>query len=89
MALGREVDHRRGPLLGEDPGRPAVRDVAEHEGEAGVVEDVRQVLQATGIGELVEHDDPGRGLRESEPDEVATDESGTAGDERVSMAAEV
>ncbi len=71
-----------GLVLGEDPAHlVAVGDVALDEGQARVVEDVGEVLQAAGVGELVEDDDPGLGLGEGEPDEVAADESGAAGDE--------
>ena len=82
MALGGEVDHRRGPVLQEDAlDGGAVRDVALHEAQAGVAHHVRQVLEAPGVGELVEHHEAGLGLGEGEPHEVAADEAGAAGDE--------
>src|SRR5215218_1441281 len=82
VALGGEVDHRRGTMLGEDaPHLPAVRDVAVEEREARIVQHAGEVLEAAGIGELVEHEDAGRRLGEDEPHEVAADETGAAGDE--------
>ena len=72
-----------GPVLGEDAAHVgAVGDVPLDEGQAGVVEHVGQVLQAAGVGELVEDDDAGAGLGEGEPHEVAADEAGAAGDEQ-------
>ena len=80
VRLGGEVDDGVGAAqrLADDGG---VADVAVHEGVAGVVLDVAQVLEVAGVGELVEVHDldvvvPGEHVAH----EVGADEPGAAGD---------
>ena len=87
MTLGGEVDHRRRPLLGEDPAhRVAVGDVAADEGEsggeAGIALHLPQARQVAGVGELVQHHHAVAGLGQRGVDEVGADEPGAAGDEQ-------
>ena len=82
MGLGGEVQHRVGLVLSKDPiDRRAIRDVRPFERVAGVRGHFRQVLEVACIGEQVEDDDAGVGLREREANEVRTDETGPSGDD--------
>src|SRR5712691_9220411 len=58
------------------PHHPRVRDVALHEGEAGMALHVGQVLPPPGVGELVQdHDLPPGPRPRQEPHEVRADEA--------------
>ena len=81
VRLGREVhdDLRRARRAAP---RPRVGDVAVHERVPRVIHHVVQVLQPSGVGQLVERRDAPVGVRgERVAHEVAADEPGAAGDE--------
>ncbi len=79
VALGGEVqDGRRGVLPEHPADRLPVRDVAQDEGEAGVVRHVGEALEAARVRQLVEHYDAVRRRPEGVTDEVRADEAGPA-----------
>jgi hypothetical protein len=59
-----------------------VADVPDHDLEPRVVQQARQVLEACGVGQLVQHDHAGVLSLEDETHEVAADEAATASDEQ-------
>jgi len=80
VALGGEVQHGVGRPFPEHPGHGArVGDVPVHEGQAGVLAQLREALEVPGVGELVEHEDPGLGLGQDPSHQVHPDEPRAAG----------
>ena len=64
VALGREMDHRARPVLGEQAvEQAAVADVAVHEHVSRVAVQARQAFPVAGIGQRVEVDDGFAALR--------------------------
>ena len=63
-----------------------VLDAGVHEGVAGAVAHVGEVLLAPGVGELVEHHDLVAVLGQPLADEVRADEAGPAADEQPHLA---
>ena len=82
MRFSGEIDDRARLVLGEQRADPReIADVAMHEDVARIAREAREVLKVARIGELVEVDDRLVGLRQPVENEVATDETGAAGDE--------
>jgi hypothetical protein len=82
VALGREVDDRARPVLGQqrvDPG--PVADVALDEDMPRIAAQRIQVVQIAGVGERVEGDHALVRLGKPVIDEIAANEAGAAGDE--------
>ena len=87
VALGREVDDAVYPVSSDDLAHHVeVGDVATDERVVRPVLDVPEVGQVTGIRELVEVDDVVVGMAvDEQPHDMAADESGSAGDEYVTL----
>ena len=83
VALGGEVDDRAGPRLRDDGAHVGpFGDVALDERHALAVDDAVEAFEVPGVGELVEHHQPGAGGgRRGAANEIAADESGAAGDD--------
>jgi hypothetical protein len=81
MCFGGEVDDEL-RLVDERPGHGGVGDVALDEAVSWAVDDVRQILHPSGVGQFVERGDLPVGMGAMRPsDEVRTNEAGSAGDE--------
>ena len=82
VALGGEVDDGGGPcLLDDGPHVGPLGDVALDERHALAVDQPVETLEVTGVGQLVEHDEPRLSSRgHGTSGRNATDEAGTAGD---------
>ena len=82
MALRREVDHDvRMLLLEQLIHRLPVADVRLHKAEIRVVHDALQGAQVSGIGQLVQTDDPIiRILPQHVENKIASNKTGSAGD---------
>jgi hypothetical protein len=79
VAFGREVHHRVGPVRREDPlERLPVADVGMLEGVERRARDLRQIVEAGGVGEGVEVDDR-MAAADREPHNGRADEAGAAG----------
>ena len=82
VALRREVDDRRGAVLGEEPrDEVAVADVAADEEVVGVVLEVGQVVEVARVREQVEVHDARQVALARQAHEVGADEPGAAGDQ--------
>ena len=83
MGLGGEVDDEVG-FVDEGRRHRDIRHVAPDKAVPRIVNHAAQVLNATGVGELVEGGDtPVRMLGQGIPHEIAADEARTARDEEV------
>jgi hypothetical protein len=86
VALRRKIDDRIYRVLRENAGNQClVGYVALHENVPGVARDISEVRGVSGVGQLVQIDDPAvRALLLQElPDEIAPDETAAACDEDV------
>ena len=83
VGLGGEVDDEVGVLRREQPGdEGAVADIAPDEAEAGVGQQLPEVVRVPGVGQGVEAQQPEvRMPLQHVPEEIRADESGAAGDE--------
>jgi hypothetical protein len=80
MAFRREIDHGIRAMLGEQAGdQGLVADVAGHEDVVRVVPQRRQRVAVAGVGQRIEVDDA-HAVSDGLEDEVAPDETGSAGD---------
>ncbi len=59
-----------------------VLDCAVHEAKGRIIGEVVEVLLATGVGELVEHDNLVAALTQAHAHEVGADEAGTTADKQ-------
>ncbi len=76
MGLGGQVQHRIGPIAGEDLGNARrVTDIVSDKVIAGADGGLGHRLGTSGIGELVEVDDHRVGLTDVLPDDRRTDET--------------
>ena len=83
MRLGRQVQDRARPVLGEDARhRRAIGDVGLDEGDARIVQRALETEQAAGVGQLVDDDEAIGGVGERVVNEIGADEAGAAGDEK-------
>ena len=81
VALGREVDHGAGLVLGQQAAdQGGIANVALHKDVAFVALQAGQCLGVAGVGEFVEVDNGLVAACEPVKDKVSADEAGTAGD---------
>ena len=73
--------HSRPDAAEEGADGLAVGDVALYELEPRVLGDASEAQKVPSVGQVVEDDHPPRRLLEGEPDEIASDEPGAAGDD--------
>ncbi len=87
MRLRGEIDHRVDGVLRQEPRHQhLVPDVALDENIARIPGDVRQIGGVARVGEQVEIDQPVQRralLPQALPDEIASDETTAAGDEKI------
>lgn len=84
MTLGSKVNHAVHPLAEQRLDSPRITDVAPVKPVVGVGLDFRQVLEIPRVGQLVKIDDRVVGMRaQNKPNEIGTNESGTAGDQKL------
>ena len=84
VALGREVDHSRDPVLGERLfDERLVADVALHELDSVPVDQVRDVGEISRVGQSVEDDNAVARFPATRAQEVGADEPRAAGDEHL------
>jgi hypothetical protein len=87
VALGREVDDRIDPMIGENSGdQRLIADVTVDEVVPRIAREVRKVGGIAGVGEQVKIDqslERRARLGEALTDEVAADEAATAGNEEI------
>ena len=82
VAFGCQVQDCAGAVGSEDLlDRRAIGDVGLHEVEALVLGAIREALEVSRVGELVDHDHPGLALREGQAHEVAADEARASRDQ--------
>ena len=80
VALGGEVHHGIGPVLGQQPrDQVAVADVAVDEDMVGIAVQPTERVQIAGVGQGIQVDDANAAGNRIE-DEVTADETGSAGD---------
>jgi hypothetical protein len=65
----------------------AIGDIAANEGDPRIAQRTLQIQQASGVGQLVENDQPLGGVGEGVANEIRADESRAAGDEKSSYTA--
>ena len=84
VRFGGKIDDGAGLVLGKQFGDEVeVADVALDENVAGIATQAGEILEVAGVGQRVEVDDRLVGLRQPVEDEIAADETGTAGDEDI------
>ena len=82
VRLGRQIQDRVGPLLGEYASHHGpIGNIRPHEADAGIFERLFEVQQAARVGELVDDDETVGGVNERVLDEVRPDETCATGDE--------
>jgi hypothetical protein len=75
-------------MRGKDAGHPvAIGNIAANERDARIAQRTLQVEQASGVGQLVENDQPIGGVGEGVANEIRADEPRAAGDEKNSYTA--
>ena len=82
VRLGRQIQDRVGPLLGEYASHHGpIGNIRPHEADAGIFERLFEVQQAARVGEFVDDDETVGGVNERVLDEVRPDETCATGDE--------